>query len=110
MVLLGVLRAEQTLFAPEEAVGGVLIPAHIDQSRWHQVGLGDVATGCCHRFVFAGIKVVGSNVGQNSLTSQTATADALALFRHGESPLRGGLWIGQNKSTGIVERLRSRLS
>ena len=44
MVLFGVLSAEQTFLTPEEAVGGVLIAAHIQQRRRHQSALsGDVA-------------------------------------------------------------------
>ena len=83
MVLLGVLGAEQPLFTPEEAIGGVLVAAHIQQCRRHDRALGNETTGRRDGLVLAGFQVVGHHVGENPLARQTAAADALALLGHG---------------------------
>ena len=83
MVLLGVLGAEQTLLAPEEAIGGVLVATHVQQRGRHDGLLGDVATGSGDGLVVAGFDVVGHHVGQNPLTRQTTATDPLALLGHG---------------------------
>ena len=87
-ILLGVLGAEQSFFAPEEAIGGVFIAPHIEQSRRHQTGLSDIPTGGCNGFVLAGFQVMGGHMGEHSLTRQTTAADALTLFGHGLAPVK----------------------
>ena len=80
----------------------------IDQGRRYQRRLGDVAAGSGDRLVLAGFQIECGHMGQNSLASQTTTADALALLRHDRGPLRGG-GIGQNKSSGAAKAVRFRL-
>ena len=82
MIFLGVLSTEQSFLTPEETIRCVLIAAHMEQSRWYETSFSDVTPCGSHRLVFAGFQVVHGNVSQNTLTSQTTTADALALLGH----------------------------
>jgi hypothetical protein len=86
VVLLGVLGAEQALFAPEEAIGGVFVAADVEDRRRHQLGLGDVAPGCGHGLMGSGFEIEGGHMGQNPLAGQTTAADPLALLGHGTTP------------------------
>ena len=86
MIFFGVLSTEEPLFAPEEAIGGVLVTAHIQDCRGDQGLLSDESTGSRHRLVVAGFKIERGHMGQNPLTRETAAADALALLRHGTAP------------------------
>ena len=57
----------------------------MQQCRRNQSALGDVAPGSCHWLVFTRFEVVGRNVCEDALPSQTPAADPLALFGHGNS-------------------------
>ena len=86
MIFFGVLGTEEALFAPEEAIGGVLVAAHIQDCRRHQSLLSNEPAGSRHRLVVAGFEIERGDMGQNPLTGETAAADALALLRHGTAP------------------------
>ena len=87
MIFFGVLRTEQTFLSLEEAIGGVLIAAYV-QDRWgNESSFGDVATGGCDGLVVTRFQVMGGHMGQDTLAGQTTAADALARLGHGRTPL-----------------------
>ena len=82
MVFLGVLGAEQALFAPEEAISGVLVAAHVENCWGHQQLLSNEAACCRDRLMGAGLEIEGGDMRQHPLACEPATANPLALFGH----------------------------
>ena len=100
VILLCVLGTEQALFTPEEAISGVLIPAHVQECWRNQTAFGDKAPRCCHGLVFAGLQMERGHMCQHTLTSKTTAANPLALLRHGKGLPQEGVEKGLEGAGG----------